>query len=91
MLRFSLSDSRNSKIVPKGSGFWFYLKSHLRNKSQMDGAIIAKLKQLWGRDLFSPTLQQVFNISVYFVVPGTLSIWQTLQPCFDLWKKKLDL
>ena len=53
----------------------------------MDGASIAKLKQLWGRDLFSATLQHVFYTLVYFVVPGTLSIWQTLQPCFGLWKK----
>ena len=87
MLGFSLSDSRNSNIVPKCSGVWFYLKNHLRNKSQTDGASIAKLKHLWGRDLFNATLQQVFYTLVYFVVPGTLSIWQTLQPCFGLWKK----
>ena len=86
MLRFSLSDSRNSKIVPKCSGVFFF-KNHLRNKSQKDGASTAKLKHLWGRDLFSATQQQVFYTLVYFVVPGTLSIWQTLQPCFDLWKK----
>ena len=65
----------------------FFFKNHLRNKSQKDGASTAKLKHLWGRDLFSATQQQVFYTLVYFVVPGTLSIWQTLQPCFDLWKK----